>query len=302
MRIYTPATALSLAVALSAGCGNKDGDNGDTDDTTDQDQTGDQTVEVFEGLGYWFLEMTPDPDRNVNSQDCTENFSEAECRTNDGGEGDTAWTNTSDFEASPMASVAQILKGKDGKYFLYWNGQLFPGEKVGGSDDGGDDDTDASLREGSAEFEFGWWGTTDSSSGSEHASGYKRDYSEAEGGGYNFKLELDLDAGTVTGEFDETYERTRTWEESDEWESQVPTSSSGWIPAPSYLQLTDGGEGSVRNFRTEDNCSGNTCEITITEQSRLAYAISGSFVSQDEGQGIDDDIDGLGWSDGVPND
>jgi len=298
MRIYTPATALSLAVVLSTGCGKKDADTGDTDDTADQDQ--DQTVEeIFEGLGYWFLELTRDEDRDVNNTECDENFSDAECEDDGAEGGDTDWTYTGSYEESPGATVAQILKGKDGAYYLYWDGYIFPGEKVGGSDG---DDTDASLRAGSAEFEFGWWGSSTSTNGSEHYTGYEWDYSEAEGGGYNFKLTLDLDNGTVEGEFDQTYERTREWSESDEWESQA-RGTYGQLPSSSYLEHSDGGEGgNVYNTRTEDDCSGPKCTITITQQNRVAYEVSGNFLSSDDGEGIDEDIEGLGWNSGVPND
>lgn len=292
MRIYTPATALSLAAVLAAGCGKKDKDATDTDD---RDQTDDTVVDVFEGLGYWFVEMEPNEDRDVSSFECDENFTNGNCNESTSQQ-DTAWTYTGSSEASPGASVAQILKGKDGKYYLYWEGRVFPGEKTSGGDDG---DTDANLRASSAEFEFGWWGSSTSESGQEHVSGYTYDFSEAGGGGFNFKLTLDLDAGTVEGDFDMSSERTREWTESDEWEAQAK-GTYGSIPSTSFMQQ-DGGEGYVYNTRDSDDCSGNTCKITITEKSRSAYTITGSFLADDEGQGIDDDIEGLGWDDGVPS-
>lgn len=298
MNFNTPVTALSIAAILATGCGKKDADTGDTDDSSDLDATGGDAVEIFEGLGYWFLEFERDMDRDVSTMECDENFTDAKCNEDDSSQ-DTAWTYTGSSENSPGASVVQILKGLDGKYYLYFDGRIFPGEKVGGSDDEGD--TDSNVRAASAEFEFGWWGSSTSESGQEHVSGYMYDYSAAEGAGYNFKLTLDLDEGTVEGDFDMSGEMTRTWSESDEWEPQA-RGTYGNIPSSSYLENVDSGEGGyIYNYRTSDECSGDTCTLEIVQKWREAYKVTGGFLSEDDGEGIDGDVDGLGWDDGVPS-
>jgi hypothetical protein len=215
----------------------------------------------------------------TSSTTCTENFTSASCPEGDE-VGDTPWTFETQLETSEPLAMAEILGGEDDNVFLIVTGEVIPGK----------------LEKGV--YTFTWTRFANGSETTTHEDGFFTEESGSTETVQTITMERSEDDDTMfTGTWTMTSNSSATTRETDEWDSEEVGLSGG----EGYFGFLteDGGEGFVDNRSDENECDGDTCEVTRTETSTTTTPLS-AWRAFDGSVGNYTDFDGVSQNPGSP--
>ena len=148
----------------------------------------------------------------------------------------------SEFDGSPAVSFVQIRHTAHGGAVLLQGDNVYPGTVDGGV------------------WTFKWEDRSLAAESETHDAGYTFDDEEEDTTTVTFRFERDGE--DASGKVDATTMSRDSSAETDEWDAVDVGLSSGQIRA-NILDMDSGG-GAVRNGSGDDDCQGNTCELTVT--------------------------------------
>ena len=188
---------------------------------------------------------------------------------------DSGWTDTTTAELTSEVLFGRIEQDEEGGAILILGSDALPGTV----DEKGN-------------WMFTWTGTTSTTAGSTHASGYAMDAA-------NDKSSTQRVAGAFeSGTFDGTYEvesdELVTYSESDLWseEAAVLIGEHGNIPTATYLVVSDGagGEIAAENSRTVSECAAEGCALTVESACATVNTLTGQLTdfTPDDSRWVED--------------
>lgn len=190
-----------------------------------------------------------------------ENFSDAYSPDPEEG-GDGPWTYHSTYTGADAILFFHIAPTSGGGAVLTWGDDAFPGVAEG---DG---------------WTFSWTQHTDGSESASHQDDY--DYTESWVNDSTVTIHVAQPlfaelSGTVSG----TSSSSRSWTESDEWDTEDIGVYDGQIPSADYLVYKDSGDLYPQvNGPEDDDCKSGTCELSIeTSCTQAGTAFSAKQVS-----------------------
>lgn len=252
-RTLLPALALTSTLAA---CGNK--------------------VEVEHRSGLWVIRLAQATESEGDFT-CSENFTDASCREDGGGE----YTTSGESAEGDSMFVVEILVGPDGNHALFYDGMIFPG----------------TVSETSMVFTV--TRSENATSTTEHESGTYVETTAIEGTiteTFSLSKPEDAEEDVWSGTWTRARTTTMSWTQTDEWDNDdfdvnPPLSN----PFSTYLEPDETREdldsgmtaddlafpnGFVQNT-SEAECSGSTCTLEISEEINSTAAIVSAWMVQD---------------------
>ena len=215
--------------------------------------------------GIWLLNL-PVFDSLECSSDIDENFLDAApYKDPDVDPGD--WEYTVEGEQSVKAEFLEVLI-QNGQAIGIWNDEVYVGT------------ADAKT------LTLAWESSEDLEDKEEHSSGYA--FVETTRASTTETLTLTKGKNnTYTGKWEVKFNDTTTYEEDDEWDRDETGINQGRIPS-NILEPDNNGD--QNNVFDEDDCSGNTCELTVSTKCNGKMDLTAVFAGDNEGMfnGIED--------------
>lgn len=195
---------------------------------------------LFSGVdGVWMLEIAYPTEGTACSVAVDETFLDASYVEPDAP--DSAWTVESETDASPTVSFVQIRHTAHGEAVLLQGDHVYPGTAEGGV------------------WTFTWKDRSLSTQTETHESGYTYEEEEEDDTTVTFRFEPDGE--DASGKVEAKSVTRDQSVETDEWDAADVGLAIGQLRA-GILESDVGG--AVRNLPEDDDCQGNTCELTVT--------------------------------------
>ncbi|HJN75359.1 MAG TPA: hypothetical protein QGF58_15630 [Myxococcota bacterium] len=212
--------------------------------------------------GIWLFQL------ESGDIECTDTVTE---NYTDGSATDTTttgdWTIVESESMSPSLVFGQIVKHSRNEGVLVIGDFVFPGTLEGGI------------------WTFTWTGEETTSDSETHADGYTytRDVLGTSTTTWTLTVSGDNAEGTGSTDTDET----RSWTETDEWDTLEVGVDTSKVPSPNYLEDEDGFP--VLNEPEESDCSSGRCELSaqsVCSGSAPFSAVWAGFLEEDAYNGV----------------
>lgn len=216
--------------------------------------------------GLWAFELSVDQPELAFT--CAENYLEASCRevgVVDPGDGVEF---TFERSATPASFFAEVLGTSDGRFLLVLDGFLLEGDPEG---------------EDGRTITFGWSGENAVEQALSRDGEFQIGSEETRTSSVDVTFALGED-GVATGTMSQVLAASNTVRQTDESDDPTPGFEDG-MELAILLQddvEEDGDDGRV-NFADEDDCDGDTCEISATESGSVAGTFTAVRVAREEG-------------------
>ncbi|HHO49623.1 MAG TPA: hypothetical protein ENK18_01845 [Deltaproteobacteria bacterium] len=204
--------------------------------------------------GVWWVELSPQDPLECTTE-ISHNFDVGEVPEEAEPEG---YIVTSEGEGSPTGFYALITRGKSGRNYVNWGGEVYTGGVTGGI-----------L---TVSWEDTWNGTVTGEYDGEYEYTDVEDSNETD----TLVFSRNPEIGGMSGTSTTTLTSVRTFTEDDEWDAQdigvLPQ-----IPSAFYLVHEDGPPNQVLNSPLADDCDGGNCEIEVTQDCTQSFTFQAFF-------------------------
>ncbi len=219
----------------------------------------------FDGIWIFYLEALLD--NGCEDAEVSHNFTGAELN-----ESTSDWDSTDEGSITEQVFFGQLFSTSPEEGYLVFGNEVYPGT------------FDGSV------WTFTWTGSEDVTHTDSLGNAYA--YSEATLEERADTIAMTLEGNTGSGTWDWAYVNTRTWVESDQWDTTVVGLNRGQIPADQYLSTYNPQtkmDEPAENTSDRAECGGSDCQISTS----TSCTSTRSFTASHTGLGEEGEYEAL---------